>query len=68
MCGFCVGYLFSDVVLGVTGVLINLAIILLGKRELVALIVLWLSVVCLFLAVPWVGLQYEIVGFSGHTL
>ena len=49
----------------------SFAIILMGKRELVALpslsswclvIVLWL-----FLAVPWVCLQFVIVVFPDHT-
>ena len=25
------------------------------------------NVLCLFLTVPWVGMQYVIVAFSGHT-
>ena len=49
----------------------NFAIILMGKRELVA----WLSVsswclmivVWLFLVVPWVCLKFAIVVFSNHT-
>ena len=47
------------------------AIILMGKRELVAL--LGLSCLCavivvwLFLAVPWVCLQFVIVVFPDHT-
>ena len=47
------------------------AVVLVGKRELVAL--LWLSswclviVVWLFLAVPWVCLQFVIVVFADHT-
>ena len=48
-------------------------IILIGKRELVALL-LWsswytmtVSVMWLFLAVPWVGLQCLIVVFPDHT-
>ena len=47
-------------------------IISLRKKELVAL--LWLSscchvavVPCLFLTMPYVGLQYVFVAFSGHT-
>ena len=47
------------------------AIILMGKRELVALLSLssWclLIVVCLFLAVPWVCLQFVTVVFPDHT-
>ena len=47
------------------------AIILMGKRELVALLSLcsWclMIVVWLFLAVPWVNLQFVIVIFSDHT-
>ena len=42
-----------------------------GKRELVALLSLssWcpVIVVLLFLAVPWVGLQFSIVVFPDHT-
>ena len=42
----------------------GLAVILLMKRKLVALLyfVLWL-----FLAVPWVCLRSGIVAFTGHT-
>ena len=47
------------------------AIILMGKRELVALLGLssWclLIVVWLFLAVPWVCLRFVIVLFPDHT-
>ena len=47
------------------------AIILMGKRELVALLSLssWclVIVVWLFLAVPWVCLQFVIVIFPNHT-
>ena len=47
------------------------AIILMGKRELVFLLGLssWclVIVVWLFLAVPWVCLQFVIVVFSDHT-
>ena len=46
-------------------------IILMGKRELVALLNLssWclVIVVWLFLAVPWVCLQFVIVVFPDHT-
>ena len=49
----------------------SFAIILMGKRELVALLCLssWclVIVVWLFLAVPWVGLQFVIVVFPDHT-
>ena len=64
-CPLCVRLLFSDLVLGV---LTSLATILLGKRKRAGCFVLWLSVVCLFLAVLWVGIQSEIVEFPGHTL
>ena len=46
-------------------------IILVGKRELVALLSLssWclVIVVCLFFAVPWICLQLVIVVFPNHT-
>ena len=49
----------------------SFAIILMGKRELVALLSLssWclVIVVWLFLAVPWVCLQSVIVVFPDHT-
>ena len=49
----------------------SLAIILIGKRELVALLSLssWclVMVVWLFLAVPWVCLRFVIVVFPDHT-
>ena len=49
----------------------SFAIILMGKRELVALLSLssWrlLSVVWLFLTVPWVCLQFVIVVIPDHT-
>ena len=49
----------------------SIAIILMGKRELVALLSLssWclVIVVWLFLAVPWVSLQFFIVVFPDHT-
>ena len=52
-------------------VLSSFAIILMGKRELVALLSLssWFleMVVCLFLTVPWVCLQFVIVVFPDHT-
>ena len=49
----------------------SFAIILMGKRELVALLSLssWrlVIVVWLFLSVPWVCLQFVIVVFPDHT-
>ena len=49
----------------------SIAIILMGKRELVALLNLssWRLVMVewLFLAVPWGRLQFVIVVFPGHT-
>ena len=49
----------------------SFAIILMGNRELVALLSLssWclVIVVWLFLAVPWVCLQFVIVVFPDHT-
>ena len=49
----------------------SFAIILMGKRELVALLGLssWclIIVVWLFLMVPWVCLQFVIVVFPDHT-
>ena len=49
----------------------SFAIILMGKRELVALLSLssWclVMVVWLFLAVPWVCLRFVVVVFSDHT-
>ena len=48
----------------------SFAIILMGKRELVALLSLssWcLVIVLLFHAVPWVCLQFVIVVFPDHT-
>ena len=49
----------------------SFAIILMGKRELVALLSLssWclVIVVWLFLAVPWVCLRFVIVVFPDHT-
>ena len=51
--------------------LLVFAIILMGKRELVALLGVssWclVTVVWLFLAVPWVCLQVVIVVFPDHT-
>ena len=49
----------------------SFAIILMGKKELVALLSLssWclMIIVWLFLAVPWVSLQFAIVVFPNHT-
>ena len=49
----------------------SFAIILMGKRKLVALLSLssWCLVIAvfLFLAVPWVCLQFVIVVFLDHT-
>ena len=49
----------------------SLASILMGKRELVALLSLFswcfVIVVWLFPAVPWVSLQFVIVVFPDHT-
>ena len=49
----------------------NFAIILIGKSELVALLSLssWCLVIAvwLFIAVPWVCLQFVIVVFADHT-
>ena len=49
----------------------SIAVILMGKRELVALLYLssWCLVLVerLFLAVPWVCLQFVIVVFPDHT-
>ena len=61
--GFCVWSLFCYAVFIV---LSSLAII---KRELVALLCLpvTVSVLRLFLTVPWVGLQCVSVVFPGHT-
>ena len=49
----------------------SFAIILMGKRELVALLSVssWCPVIAvwLFLAVPWVYVQFVIVVFPNHT-
>ena len=49
----------------------SFAIILMGKRELVALLSMssWclVIIVWLFLAMPWVCLQFVIVVFAAHT-
>ena len=62
------GSMFSCTLLYVAS---SFAIILMGKRELVALLSLsfWclVVVVWLFLAVPWVCLQFMIVVFPDHT-
>ena len=66
--GFCNCSMFCFTFLYVPS---SFAIILIGKRELVALLSLssWclLIVVWLFLAVPWVSLQFVIVVFPDHT-
>ena len=57
----------------ITYVLSRFAIILTRKRELIALLLLCfgdlvtVNVLLLFLAVPWVGLQFEIVVFPDYT-
>ena len=51
----------------------SFAIILKKKRKLVALLLLsyrcivTINVLCLFLTVPWIGLQFVIVVFTAHT-
>ena len=66
--GFCNRSMFCYVLLYVHS---SFAIILMGKRELVALLCLssWclLIVEWLFLAVPWVSLQFVIVVFPDPT-
>ena len=66
--GFCNCSLFCCTFLYVHS---SFAIILMGKRELVALLSLssWclVIVVWLFLAVPWICLQFVIVVFPDHT-
>ena len=66
--GFCSCSMFCSTFLYV---LSSFAIILMGKRELVALLSLsfWflLTVGRLFLAVPWVSMQFVIVIFLDHT-
>ena len=56
---------------GFMSILLIFAIILIGKRELVALLSLFswclVMVVWLFLAVRWVCLRFVIVVFSDHT-
>ena len=66
--GFCNCSMFCYALLYVHS---GFAIILMGKRELVALLSLYpwclVSVVWLFLVVPWVCLQFVIVVFPDHT-
>ena len=66
--GFCICSMFCCTFRFVPS---SFAIILMGKRELVALLSLsfWclVIVVRLFLAVPWVSLQFGIVVFPDHT-
>ena len=66
--GFCNCSMFFCALLYVHS---SFAIILMGKRELVALLSFssWCLVidVWLFLAVPWVSLQFVIVVFPDHT-
>ena len=66
--GFCNCSMFCCALLYVHS---SFAIILMGKRELVALLGLssWclVIVVWLFLAMPWVSLQFVIVFFPDHT-
>ena len=66
--GFCNCSMFCCALLYVHS---SFAIILMGKRELVALLSLssWCLVIVmwLFLAVPWVCLQLVIVVFPDHT-
>ena len=61
-CSFCCTFLYVPS---------SFAIILMGKRELVALVGLssWCLVIAvwLFLTVPWVGLQFVIVVFPDYT-
>ena len=58
---------------GLIYALSSFAIILTGKRELVALLLLsfgclvTVNVLYLFLTAPLVGLQFVIVGFPAHT-
>ena len=65
--------MFVFVLLCTTRVHYSFAIILKRKRKLVALLLLsyrctvTINVLCLFLTVPWVGLQYVIVVFPDHT-
>ena len=69
----CGGSVLVFILYALLYVLSSFAIILMWKRELVALLLL--SVECLvavdvlrlFLTVPWVGLQFVIVVFPDHT-
>ena len=65
---FAVKYMFCCTLIYVPS---SFAIILMGKRELAALLSLssWclVIVVWLFFAVPWVCLQFVIVVFPDHT-
>ena len=61
--GFCVCSMFCDALLCV---LSSFSIILMEKREMVALLCL-VIVMWLFLRVPWGGLQCVIVVFLDHT-
>ena len=51
----------------------HVSVILLGKKELVSLLLLAsgcyvaVIVICLLLTVPWVGLKCLIEAFPGHT-
>ena len=49
-------------------VLSSFAIILMGKKELIALLSLSCWCTWLFLTVPWVSLKCMIVVFPDHTL
>ena len=66
--GFCNRSMFCCLLLNVHS---SFAIILMGKRELVALLSssFWCQVIVvwLFLVVPWVCLQFVIVLFTDHT-
>ena len=66
--GFCVGSLFCDKVLGD---LSSFAIILLRKLSWLLFFYdcccVTVCVLCLFLAMPWVGLRSVIITFSGHA-
>ena len=72
-CGGSVAVEFLFIVTPIAGVCdcSSFAIILMGKRELFALLSLssWclVMVVWLFLAVPWVCLRFVIVVFPDHT-
>ena len=52
----------------VLSVVSSFEIISMRKRELVAFLYhVTVSILCLFLTVPWVGMQCVIVVFPGHT-